>query len=167
MAGDKETLLSMGFDSARVECKVVPALLQSPRNPFIIHPVGALKATGNRGLQPAMDHILEHEGDPIPELGGVTEQSGSGSAPMNVDDEDEDMEALTSLGVLKGSAAAIAAAAAPAEANVRTWSRYFQDDTYSWSIEHQVFSMRQNFQEYCSCQFPRRKKWSRSIRRIY
>lgn len=110
-----------------------------------------------------MDHILEHEGDPIPDLGGVTEQSGSGSAPMNVDDEDEDMEALTSMGVLKGSAAAIAAAAAPAEANVRIWSRYFQDlhnDTYFWSIEHQVFSMRQNFQEYCSSQLPRRKKRS-------
>ena len=66
-----------------------------------------------------MDHILEHDGEPIPELGGVSEQSAGGSAPMNVDDGDEDMEALTSLGVLKGSGAAIAAAAAPAEAKVR------------------------------------------------
>jgi multidrug efflux pump subunit AcrA (membrane-fusion protein) len=84
MAGDKETLLSMGFDPARVDW--------------------ALKATGNRGLQPAMDHILEHEAQRVPESGGVTEQSASGSAAMNVDDEDEDMEALRSLGAVKASA---------------------------------------------------------------
>jgi len=80
MAGDKETLLSMGFDSSRVEW--------------------ALKATGNRGLQPAMDHILEHEGQPIPDLGGVSEQASS-SGPMDIDDEDA--EALKSLGVLAGN----------------------------------------------------------------
>ena len=59
--------------------------------------LGALKATGNRGLQPAMDHILEHEGQPIPDLGGVSEQAGSRA--MDVDNEDEDTEALRSLGV--------------------------------------------------------------------
>lgn len=48
-----------------------------------------------------MDHILEHEGQPIPDLGGVSEQAGS-SAPMDVDDEDA--EALKSLGVLAGNA---------------------------------------------------------------
>lgn len=67
-----------------------------------IHP-GALKATGNRGLQPAMDHILEHDGQSVPELSAVSERSTGGSAPMDVDD-DEDMEALTNLGVLKASA---------------------------------------------------------------
>lgn len=64
---------------------------------------GALKATGNRGLQPAMDHILEHEGQPAPDLGSVNEQAGSSSAPMDVDEDDEDAEALKSLGVLKGN----------------------------------------------------------------
>ena len=59
-----------------------------------------MKATGNRGLQPAMDHILEHEGQPIPDLGGVSEQTSS-SVPMDVDDEDA--EALKSLGVLAGN----------------------------------------------------------------
>lgn len=82
MAGDKETLLSMGFDSARVEW--------------------ALKATGNRGLQPAMDHIIEHEGQPVPELSGVNESTNS-RVPMDVDD-DEDAEALRSLGVVAGNA---------------------------------------------------------------
>ncbi|KAF8902365.1 ubiquitin-related domain-containing protein [Gymnopilus junonius] len=87
MAGDKDTLLSMGFDTARVEW--------------------ALKATGNRGLQPAMDHILEHEGQPVPDLNAVNERSSaSASAAMDVDADDEDIEALRSLGVLKGDAGA-------------------------------------------------------------
>ena len=59
-----------------------------------------MKATGNRGLQPAMDHILEHEGQPIPDLGGVSEQAST-SGPMDVDDEDA--EALKSLGVVAGN----------------------------------------------------------------
>ena len=50
-----------------------------------------------------MDHILEHEGQPIPDLGGVNEQSSS-SGPMDVDNEDEDAEALKSLGVVAGNA---------------------------------------------------------------
>ena len=49
-----------------------------------------------------MDHILEHEGQPIPDLGGVSEKV-SGSGPMDVD-EDEDAEALKSLGVVAGNA---------------------------------------------------------------
>ncbi|EAU90430.1 DNA-binding protein [Coprinopsis cinerea okayama7 len=81
MAGDKETLLSMGFDPARVEW--------------------ALKATGNRGLQPAMDHILENEGKPVPELGDVKESTGGSSNAMDVDEDEEDREALESLGVAK------------------------------------------------------------------
>ena len=72
-------------------------------NPSFSFFVGALKATGNRGLQPAMDHILENEGQPIPDLGGVSEQASS-SGPMDVDNEDEDAEALKSLGVVAGNA---------------------------------------------------------------
>ncbi|KAL0058762.1 hypothetical protein AAF712_014534 [Marasmius tenuissimus] len=78
MAGDKDTLLGMGFDSARVEW--------------------ALKSTGNRGLQPAMDHILENEGKPVPSLDSVSEASrpsASGGA-MDVDEDDEDAEFLRS-----------------------------------------------------------------------
>lgn len=67
-------------------------------------PPGALKATGNRGLQPAMDHILEHEGQPVPDLGNVTE-SASSSRPSDAmdEDDDEDREALESLGIAKAS----------------------------------------------------------------
>jgi len=86
MAGDRDTLLGMGFDSARVEW--------------------ALKATGNRGLQPAMDHILEHDGQPVPDLGGVTESSSAPAARDAMDaDDDEDADAIRSLGVAAAGAA--------------------------------------------------------------
>ncbi|TRM58730.1 ubiquitin-related domain-containing protein [Schizophyllum amplum] len=78
MAGDKDTLLSMGFDAARVSW--------------------ALKATGNSGLQPAMDHILAHEGEAVPDLGAVTEQASSRpSDAMDVDEDDTD--ALRAAGI--------------------------------------------------------------------
>jgi hypothetical protein len=50
-----------------------------------------------------MDHILEHEGQAVPDLGGVNEQP-AGRAPMDVDEDDEDAEALKSLGALQGNA---------------------------------------------------------------
>ncbi|KAI0358218.1 hypothetical protein OH77DRAFT_1421525 [Trametes cingulata] len=78
---DKEVLLSMGFDPARVEW--------------------ALKATGNRGLQPAMDFILENEGKPVPDLSSVTSSSASAPAPSGggepMDEDDEDLEALKAV----------------------------------------------------------------------
>ncbi|RPD58953.1 hypothetical protein L226DRAFT_536479 [Lentinus tigrinus ALCF2SS1-7] len=77
---DKEVLLSMGFDPARVEW--------------------ALKATGNRGLQPAMDHLVENEGKPIPDLSSVSSSSApapSGGGPMDVDEDNEDLEALKAV----------------------------------------------------------------------
>ncbi|KAI0766164.1 ubiquitin-related domain-containing protein [Trametes elegans] len=77
---DKDVLLSMGFDPARVEW--------------------ALKATGNRGLQPAMDFILENEGKPMPDLSSVTSASSApapsgGGEPM--EEDDEDLEALKAV----------------------------------------------------------------------
>ncbi|KAJ6474682.1 ubiquitin-related domain-containing protein [Mycena vitilis] len=79
MANDKDALMGMGFDAARVEW--------------------ALKATGNRGLQPAMDHLFANEGQPIPDLSAVSEStSRSAGDAMDVDDE-EDAEALKSLGL--------------------------------------------------------------------
>ncbi|KAF9646516.1 hypothetical protein BDM02DRAFT_3099702 [Thelephora ganbajun] len=76
---DRETLLGMGFDPARVDW--------------------ALKATNNRGLQPAMDHLLENEGNPVPDLSSVSStatstQPAGGEDPM---DEDEDLEALRAI----------------------------------------------------------------------
>lgn len=54
--------------------------------------VGALKATNNAGLQPAMDHILENDGKPVPDLGSVT--TAPPSAPPAADEDDEDLAAL-------------------------------------------------------------------------
>jgi hypothetical protein len=53
-----------------------------------------------------MDHILEHEGQPVPDLGAVSESSSRGAGgdnAMDVDD-DEDAEALKSLGVVTTNA---------------------------------------------------------------
>ncbi|KAH9074926.1 ubiquitin-related domain-containing protein [Lactarius deliciosus] len=69
---DKEVLISMGFDLARVEW--------------------ALRATNNKGLQPAMDFILEHNDDPIPDAtSGAAETSSAQpqSVPMEEDDDEE------------------------------------------------------------------------------
>ncbi|KZT69290.1 hypothetical protein DAEQUDRAFT_726872 [Daedalea quercina L-15889] len=73
MSSDKDVLLSMGFDPARVDW--------------------AVKATGGRGLQPAMDFLLENEGKPVPDLSSVP--ASSSGAPMDVDDDErEELEAL-------------------------------------------------------------------------
>lgn len=100
MAGDKDTLLSMGFDPARVECQHFCLDHRSHRILFWLP--GALKATSNRGLQPAMDHILENESKPVPSIDSVTESSTSGPA---IDVDDEDAEALESLGGIAANAA--------------------------------------------------------------
>ncbi|TFY73514.1 hypothetical protein EWM64_g10498 [Hericium alpestre] len=69
---DRDTLLSMGFDTARVDW--------------------ALRATSNRGLQPAMDFILEHNDDPIPDPSAAPPPAASSQGePM---DEDEDLAAI-------------------------------------------------------------------------
>ncbi|KII86020.1 hypothetical protein PLICRDRAFT_165647 [Plicaturopsis crispa FD-325 SS-3] len=74
---DKDTLLGMGFDPARV--------------------AWALKATNNRGLQPAMDHILENEGKPVPDLSAPPAPSASND--MDVDEDgDEQAEAAALSG---------------------------------------------------------------------
>ncbi|KZS94900.1 hypothetical protein SISNIDRAFT_502422 [Sistotremastrum niveocremeum HHB9708] len=93
---DKDQLLAMGFDPKRVEW--------------------ALKATQNRGLQPAMDHILEHESDPVPDLSAPLPASSSGPQPIAVDDEDEDeAEALkAALKLSQGSGSGGDAAGASA-----------------------------------------------------
>ncbi|KZV65051.1 hypothetical protein PENSPDRAFT_756841 [Peniophora sp. CONT] len=91
---DKDTLLSMGFDSARVDW--------------------ALKATNNRGLQPAMDFILEHSDDPIPEPGAQASASSGGDVPMDEDDDDS-----AALRAAMGKASANVASA-PADVEARS-----------------------------------------------
>lgn len=80
----------------------------------------ALTATQNRKLQPAMDNILEHEGEPIPDPSSM-ETSGSSAnrtrpASDAMDEDDEDSEALRA--VFGGGSAGVAAAAADVEAKV-------------------------------------------------
>ncbi|CAK9781187.1 hypothetical protein CC85DRAFT_289009 [Cutaneotrichosporon oleaginosum] len=53
---DKETLISMGFDAERIDW--------------------ALRATKNAGLQPAMDHILAHNDEPVPTAEELAEELG-------------------------------------------------------------------------------------------
>ncbi|PFH46668.1 hypothetical protein AMATHDRAFT_69297 [Amanita thiersii Skay4041] len=84
MASDKDTLLSMGFDSSRVEW--------------------ALKATNNRGLQPAMDHLLQHENDPIPDLTSLNPSIPNPTSSDPTDEDEEDVDALNSLGVATAGA---------------------------------------------------------------
>ena len=101
---DRETLLSMGFDPARVDCEDgLPFCVCSPPPPpppssyYFYHVSGALKATSNRGLQPAMDHLIANEGNPVPDLSSVSAtptRPPAGGDPM---DEDEDLEALRAV----------------------------------------------------------------------
>ncbi|KAG8835597.1 hypothetical protein FRC17_002189 [Serendipita sp. 399] len=90
MPSDRETLLSFGFDEARVDCKYTQSDAHNVADSLWS---GALKATAGRGLQPAMDHILENEGKPIPDT-----ISAQGGQPKGDDvDEDEDMKLALSM----------------------------------------------------------------------
>ncbi|KAF8720831.1 hypothetical protein AX14_010685 [Amanita brunnescens Koide BX004] len=73
MPSDRDSLLAMGFDPARVDW--------------------ALSATSNRGLQPAMDHIFEHEADPLPDPNAPQQ---SKPTPAAMDEDDPDLELLAS-----------------------------------------------------------------------
>lgn len=104
---------------------------------------GALKATGNRGLQPAMDHILEHEGQPVPDISGVSESKGGSSAAMDVDEDDDDIEALKGLGVVKGAVAG-GSSGADVEAKVRQCVEFrviYVLILSSPPTEHQMFAV--------------------------
>ncbi|KAF7317778.1 hypothetical protein MKEN_00865600 [Mycena kentingensis (nom. inval.)] len=79
---DRDSLIDMGFEAARVEW--------------------ALKATGNRGLQPAMDHLIENADKPIPEMSTVSESTSARPNAMDVDEDDEDADALKALGASAG-----------------------------------------------------------------
>lgn len=65
-----------------------------------------------------MDHILEHEGQPVPDISGVSESKGGSSTAMDVDEDDDDIEALKGLGVVKGAVAG-SSSEADVEAKVR------------------------------------------------
>jgi len=116
--------------------------------------VGALKATSNRGLQPAMDHLVENEGKAVPDLSTVSSstQSAGGGDPM---DEDEDLEALRAVygaGAKSGDG--------EMEAKVRSdlalpaWFRI--EFPLHWAFsEHQVQPMWEGIQEHRARELPR------------
>ena len=88
MPSDRDSLLAMGFDPARVDCA---HSLSLPCTQLIS--TGALSATSNRGLQPAMDHIFEHEADPLPDPNAPQQ---SKPTPAAMDEDDPDLELLAS-----------------------------------------------------------------------
>lgn len=62
---------------------------------------GALRATKNSGLQPAMDFILEHNDDPIPDASSSAQPQ---SEPIVIDDEDDAAAAAAAYGLQSGDA---------------------------------------------------------------
>lgn len=97
-----------------------------------------------------MDHILENEGNPVPDLSSVSEvaprSSAGGAEPMN-EDEDEDAEALRAVYAKGGSSNT---ADAPEEAKVRQKWNIKSIPLHAYKMltrtfmgpEHQMFNMR-------------------------
>ena len=77
---------------------------------------GALRATKNSGLQPAMDFILEHNDDPIPDT--TSSAQPPQSEPISVDDEDD--AAALGLQLQLGDASQSGSGDAVVEASVST-----------------------------------------------
>ena len=88
------SLLSMSL-----QCPILlPSILVLTLGAPISH-AGALKATNNRGLQPALDHLVENLENPVPDLSSVTSTTSSarpqgGGDPM---DEDDDLDAVRAV----------------------------------------------------------------------
>ncbi|EKM50568.1 uncharacterized protein PHACADRAFT_263919 [Phanerochaete carnosa HHB-10118-sp] len=101
---DRDVMLSMGFDMARVDW--------------------AIKATGGRGLQPAMDFLIENEGKPVPDLSTVSASSSSqpsSGAGAAGEEDDEELEALKAVyGKKAGNDTQALAAAAEADAEAKS-----------------------------------------------
>jgi len=155
MPSDKDTLLGMGFDPARVECSLYAPILGDTTTDLDFS--GAIKASGGSGLQPAMDHIFENEGRPVPDL----DAAGETSEPSSSQTLDEgDLAALQNLGA-KGTATA-AVNATQAEAKVRI-PHALHESSNGTILEYQVFGVRQDLQKCSPCKLPCRKEWPRSV----
>lgn len=104
-----------------------------------------------------MDHILEHEGQAVPDLSGVSESSAKRSGAMDVDDNEDD-QALERLG-------ADASALQDAKVRRRVMSllhevkglimHHWAGSTISAGTEHQMFRVWQDLQKHRACQLPR------------
>ena len=60
---------------------------------------GALRATSNAGLQPALDFLFAHTDDPIPDVSAQSQAqpSSSTSRAGGGDEDDEELEALKAV----------------------------------------------------------------------
>ena len=79
---------------------------------MIVECTGALKATGGRGLQPAMDFLIENEGKPVPDPSTVTSTAPVAQASRDMEVDDEEVEALKAVYGSKGDVEAQLAASA-------------------------------------------------------
>jgi hypothetical protein len=135
---------------------------------------GALRATKNKGLQPAMDFILEHNEDPIPDStsGAAAASSAPPHSESMAEDNDVDVDVLRSAYALppgsSGPSLTESASSAEVEAKVSRWN-WLPYIHRKWVImiqtcpEHQMLRVRQDIQERGARQFPCRKEWARSV----
>ena len=96
-----------------------------------------------------MDHILAHEGEPVPDLDAVKEQASSRpSDAMDVDEDDTD--ALRAAGINVDTA----------EAKVRGQWCCGDVDRLIRDTEHQVLALWQDLQEHGPRKLPCGEEWS-------
>ncbi len=137
---------------------------------------GALRATNNKGLQPAMDFILEHNDDPIPDAtsgAAATSSAQPHSEPIVIDEEeDEDTAALHAAYGLKPGDVSQTDSGAGVEARVSSPSFFPFDDSWLFLhvttvLEHQMFRVREDIQNYSARELPRGEEWARSVRGVH
>jgi hypothetical protein len=95
-----------------------------------------------------MDHLFEHENDPVPDLASITPSSSSGNRGNSEDAEDEgDLDALAGVADAKVTSTNVVTSTLR---EIKTFKR----------PEHQMLRMWKSIQEHSASQLPRRKKWS-------
>jgi hypothetical protein len=105
-----------------------------------------------------MDFILEHNDDPIPDATSAAPATSS-AEPQGEDDEED----ASALGLQLG-----AVADAGVEARVSIISYSIEPGDFIFDVpEHQMFTMRKDFQKHGAGQLPRREEWARSVRRVH
>ena len=102
---------------------------------------GALRATSNRGLQPAMDYLFQHEADPLPDPNAP--QTSQPSAAIDADD-DEDLDPLGNI---------------DAEAKVLAALPWCPTRSSLSCLEHQMFRVREGIQKHGASQLSCREDW--------
>jgi len=106
---------------------------------------GAIKASGGSGLQPAMDHIFENEGRPVPDLNaaGETSEPSSSQTP-----DEQDLAALQNLEAKGTASTTVNAIQVEAKVCIPHTTHDFFNGTI---LEYQVFGVRQDLQKRGPC----------------